>query len=47
MTTTNNTDEKKDISFNPQEFEAKWQAKWEADKLYRSVIDSLLSTALR
>jgi len=31
---------KKDISFNPQVFEPKWQAKWEADKLYRSVIDN-------
>ncbi|KXK15983.1 MAG: leucyl-tRNA synthetase [Chloroflexi bacterium OLB14] len=31
--------ETKDISFNPQAFEAKWQAKWEADKLYRAVID--------
>ena len=29
----------KDKSFNPQVFEKKWQAKWEADKLYRSVID--------
>jgi leucyl-tRNA synthetase len=29
----------KDKAFNPQVFEAKWQAKWEADKLYRSVID--------
>ncbi len=29
----------KDTSFNPQGFEAKWQKKWEADKLYRSVID--------
>lgn len=36
--TTNKT-ETKDISFNPQAFEAKWQAKWEADKLYRAVID--------
>ena len=33
-------DVQKDISFNPQAFEAKWQAKWEADKLYRSVIDN-------
>ena len=31
--------QKKDISFNPQEMEARWQKKWEADKLYRSVID--------
>lgn len=30
---------KKDISFNPREMEPRWQAKWEADKLYRSVID--------
>ncbi|HXD09204.1 MAG TPA: leucine--tRNA ligase [Anaerolineales bacterium] len=30
----------KDISFNPQTFEPKWQKKWEADKLYRSVIDN-------
>jgi leucyl-tRNA synthetase len=29
----------KDISFNPRVFEPKWQAKWEADKLYRAVID--------
>jgi len=29
----------KDISFNPQEMEARWQKKWETDKLYRSVID--------
>jgi len=29
----------KDISFNPQAFEPKWQKKWEADKLYRAVID--------
>ncbi|MCI0551719.1 MAG: leucine--tRNA ligase [Anaerolineae bacterium] len=29
----------KDKAFNPQDFELKWQAKWEADKLYRSVID--------
>ncbi|GAB4455957.1 MAG: leucine--tRNA ligase [Anaerolineales bacterium] len=29
----------KDKSFNPQVFEKKWQAKWEADKLYRAVID--------
>jgi len=30
---------KKDISFNPQEMEPRWQKKWEADKLYRSAID--------
>jgi len=35
VTTTN-----RDISFNPQVFEPKWQKKWEADKLYRSVIDN-------
>ena len=29
-----------DKSFNPQAFEPKWQKKWEADKLYRSVIDN-------
>ncbi len=29
----------KDISYNPQTLEPKWQAKWEADKLYRAVID--------
>jgi len=29
----------KDISFNPQAFEPKWQKKWEADKLYRAVIN--------
>ena len=28
-----------DKAFNPQVFEPKWQAKWEADKLYRAVID--------
>jgi leucyl-tRNA synthetase len=31
--------ESRDKSFNPQIFEPKWQAKWEADNLYRSVID--------
>jgi len=35
---TNETSER-DISFNPQEMEPRWQKKWEADKLYRSVID--------
>ncbi len=30
----------KDMSFDPQAFEPKWQAKWEADKLYRAVIDN-------
>ena len=29
----------KDISFNPQEFEPRWQKKWEEDKLYRAVMD--------
>jgi len=29
----------RDISFNPQEMEPRWQKKWEEDKLYRSVID--------
>jgi hypothetical protein len=28
-----------DISYNPKSFEKKWQEKWEADGLYRSVID--------
>jgi leucyl-tRNA synthetase len=28
-----------DKSYNPQSFEKKWQDKWEAGKLYRSVID--------
>ena len=27
------------IPYNPSDIESKWQAKWEADKLYRSVID--------
>jgi len=31
---------KKDKSFNPQVFEPTWQKKWEADKLYRAVIDN-------
>ncbi|GAB4498130.1 MAG: leucine--tRNA ligase [Anaerolineales bacterium] len=30
----------KDLSYNPGNIEKKWQAKWEADKLYRSVIDN-------
>ncbi len=30
----------KNISYNPQVMEPKWQAKWEKDKLYRSVIDN-------
>jgi len=29
----------RDISYKPQAIEKKWQDKWEADKLYRSVID--------
>jgi leucyl-tRNA synthetase len=29
----------KDKSYNPQAIEKKWQAKWEADQLYRSKID--------
>ena len=29
----------RDISYNPQAIEKKWQEEWEADKLYRSVID--------
>ncbi len=29
-----------DIHYNHKEVESKWQAKWEADKLYRSVIDN-------
>jgi len=33
------SESQKDISFNPQAFEPKWQKKWEADKLYRAVID--------
>jgi leucyl-tRNA synthetase len=30
---------RKDKSYDPQVIEKKWQAKWEADKLYRAVID--------
>jgi len=30
----------KDLSYNPNVIEKKWQAKWDADKLYRSVIDN-------
>jgi leucyl-tRNA synthetase len=29
----------RDISYNPQAIEKKWQKKWEEDQLYRSVID--------
>jgi leucyl-tRNA synthetase len=31
--------QRQDKSYNPKELEKKWQDKWEADKLYRSVID--------
>jgi leucyl-tRNA synthetase len=31
---------RQDKSYNPQAIEKKWQAKWEADKLYRSAIDN-------
>src|SRR5689334_11939837 len=27
-------------SYNPQEIEKKWQAKWETDKLYKSEVDT-------
>ena len=37
--TKNNTTEVKDISYNPNVIEQKWQEKWEADRLYRAVID--------
>ncbi|MCB9111441.1 MAG: leucine--tRNA ligase [Anaerolineales bacterium] len=30
----------KDLSYNPGSIEKKWQAKWDADQLYRSVIDN-------
>ena len=30
---------RKDKSYDPQSIEKKWQEKWEADKLYRAVID--------
>lgn len=30
----------KDLSYSPGIIEKKWQAKWEADKLYRSVVDN-------
>ncbi|MCZ2127731.1 MAG: leucine--tRNA ligase [Anaerolineales bacterium] len=32
-------DANKDYSYNPNEIEKKWQVKWEADQLYRAVID--------
>ncbi|MGE5464259.1 MAG: leucine--tRNA ligase [Syntrophothermus sp.] len=38
-TKKNTTEEVKDISYHPKAMEKKWQEKWEADKLYRSVID--------
>ncbi|HMV29843.1 MAG TPA: class I tRNA ligase family protein, partial [Anaerolineales bacterium] len=34
------TEPMKDLSYNPNNIEKKWQAKWDADKLYRSVIDN-------
>ncbi len=30
----------RDISYSPQTMEPKWQAKWQADKLYHAVIDN-------
>jgi leucyl-tRNA synthetase len=33
------TSARKDRAYNPREMERKWQVKWEADKLYRAVID--------
>jgi leucyl-tRNA synthetase len=33
------TPTRRDRSYQPQTLEKKWQAKWEADKLYRAVID--------
>ena len=30
---------RRDISYNPQVIEPKWQAKWEADQLYHAVVD--------
>lgn len=38
-TKNNTTTEVKDISYNHRAIEQKWQAKWEADKLHRAVID--------
>ncbi|HEU0294200.1 MAG TPA: leucine--tRNA ligase [Anaerolineales bacterium] len=38
-TKNNTTTEVKDISYNHRAIEQRWQAKWEADKLYRAVID--------
>jgi leucyl-tRNA synthetase len=37
--TTVDTSTKRDRSYQPQMLEKKWQAKWDADKLYRAVID--------
>jgi len=39
MIKTKQNNETKDISFNPNAIEKKWQAEWEADRLYRAVID--------
>ena len=39
MEETRDTKITKDKSYDPQTIEKKWQEKWEADKLYRSVID--------
>ncbi|HNK63727.1 MAG TPA: leucine--tRNA ligase [Anaerolineales bacterium] len=36
----NNNTDTKDIAYNPKAIEQKWQAKWDADQLYRSVIDN-------
>ena len=36
-TTTDSS--KKDRSYQPRALEEKWQAQWEADKLYRAMID--------
>ncbi|MBI5822608.1 MAG: leucine--tRNA ligase [Chloroflexi bacterium] len=36
---TESTPARHDQSFQPQAMEKKWQEKWDADKLYRSVID--------
>jgi leucyl-tRNA synthetase len=42
LTTEINSNEERmtDIHYNPKEIESKWQAKWDADQLYRSVIDN-------
>ncbi|MDQ2690554.1 MAG: leucine--tRNA ligase [Chloroflexota bacterium] len=37
--TREKTETKKDRSYQPAALEKKWQAQWEADKLYRAVID--------